>query len=97
MHPILAHRGRLALYLIAWLALGLLMTLLTVTSGNMDWPRALIFSLPLPLFFAFVDLSAYHPWTVLGSVWYRFLSQITYQLSSCNSIVSTVTLARPLL
>jgi two-component system sensor histidine kinase AlgZ len=60
MHPILAHRGRLTLYLIAWLVLGLLMTLLTVSSGNLEWPLALFFSLPLSFFFAFVNLSAYY-------------------------------------
>lgn len=60
MHPILAYRGRLALYLTAWLVLGLLMTLLTVSSGNLDWPQAILFSIPLSLFFAFVNLSAYY-------------------------------------
>ncbi|KAB2881227.1 sensor histidine kinase [bacterium] len=60
MHPILAHREKLGLYLFAWLILGLLITTLAVLSDRFAWIFALLFSVPVTLLYAFVGLSAYY-------------------------------------
>lgn len=60
MHPILAHREKLGLYLVAWLILGFLITALAVLSDRFDWIFALSFSVPVTLLYAFVGLSAYY-------------------------------------
>lgn len=60
MHPILAHREKLGLYLLVWLILGFLIAVLSVLSDNFDGLFALAFSVPITLFFAFIGLSAYY-------------------------------------
>ena len=61
MHPILAHPGRLGLYLGAWLPVsGLLATLLTVL-GELPWLQALALAIPLSLVYAFVCLASWYP------------------------------------
>ena len=60
MHPILAERGRLALYLATWIPLGGLLAPLLGFSGVFSWSEALVFSLPLSAVYAFVCLGAYH-------------------------------------
>ncbi|NUO81505.1 histidine kinase [candidate division KSB1 bacterium] len=60
MHPILAHRAKLALYLAAWLALALLLAALTTLAGNLSWREALAFVVPLMLLYAFVCLSTWY-------------------------------------
>ena len=59
MHPFLAHREKIGLYLIVWFILGLLISTLTVLSDNFDWVLALSFSIPITMLYAFVGLSAY--------------------------------------
>lgn len=65
MHPILAHRGRLGLYLAAWAPLGGLLTVLLAavseTGGWGAWAPALVLSLPLALVYAFICLAAWNP------------------------------------
>jgi len=59
MHPLLANRGRIILYLVLWLPLaGLLGYLLSVT-GQLPWLEAESLALPLCLVYAFICLS---PW-----------------------------------
>ncbi len=59
MHPLLAARGRLALYLLAWIPLALLLAYLLVMMGGLSWVEAVTLSLPLALFYALICLA---PW-----------------------------------
>ncbi len=60
MHPILAGKGRVALYLAAWVPIGSLLAGLLGFSEAFSWPEAFAFSIPLAVFYAFVCLGAYH-------------------------------------
>ncbi|MBV9772136.1 MAG: histidine kinase [Bryobacterales bacterium] len=69
MHPLIAERGRLSLYLLAWIPLALLLSNLLRMMGSLMWFEAVTLSLPLCLFYALVCLA---PWymcrvLVLGS------------------------------
>ncbi len=59
MHPLLAARGRIVLYLLVWVALGGLLGFLLTITGNLSWLEAGEIALPLALFYAFVCLA---PW-----------------------------------
>ena len=59
MHPILARKGWLALYLAAWVPLGLGLAVLLVLTGGGPWSEALAIALPASLVYAFVCLA---PW-----------------------------------
>ena len=59
MHPILGRAGRLALYLVAWLALCVLVAGIFTRFG-LDWTEALALLAPLCLVYAFVCLSAWY-------------------------------------
>lgn len=61
MHPILAQRDRLALYLGAWLPGSGLMVALVTSSTDMPWPQATALALPLAFVYAFVCLAAWYP------------------------------------
>ena len=61
MHPILAHRQRLAAYLVPWLLVGALLALLLVQVGNGNWLQAWSLGLPLALVYAFICLAAWYP------------------------------------
>jgi two-component system sensor histidine kinase AlgZ len=58
MHPILDNRRRLAVYLLAWLLIGLLLSL--GFPRDTELPVAAAFFLPLSLIYAFVSLSAWY-------------------------------------
>ncbi len=58
MHPILGDRRRLAIYLVAWLLIGLL--LMSGLSGDSAWLSAAVFFLPLCLVYALVSLSSWY-------------------------------------
>jgi len=60
MHPILTQAERIGVYLAAWLILGLLLTALTVASGQVDIAPSVLFILPLTLVYSFVCLSAWY-------------------------------------
>ncbi len=60
MHPILAHKTKLGLYLAAWLALAVLLAALTTLAGNLSWREALALIGPLTLLYAFVCLSTWY-------------------------------------
>jgi two-component system sensor histidine kinase AlgZ len=60
MHPILAVKGRLLLYLVAWFPAGGLLAALLAFSGAFTWPEAFVFSMPVALVYAFVCLGAYY-------------------------------------
>jgi two-component system, LytTR family, sensor histidine kinase AlgZ len=61
MHPALTDRKRLALYLVAWMLLGVLLALVAMEPGRTGLRRALVLMLPPTLFYAFVCLSAWYP------------------------------------
>jgi two-component system, LytTR family, sensor histidine kinase AlgZ len=60
MHPILARRSRLGLYLGAWTLLGLLLAAALSAPGALEPARAASISIPLTLAYAFVCLSAWY-------------------------------------
>jgi two-component system, LytTR family, sensor histidine kinase AlgZ len=62
MHPLLATKGRIALYLLAWLPVGGLLGYLLWQTGNLRWMEAAALAVPLVLFYAFVCLA---PWYLL--------------------------------
>src|SRR6266849_864776 len=57
MHPLLASRGRLALYLLVWAPLGGLLGFLFSVSGGLPWAQTTALMVPLALVYAFVCLS----------------------------------------
>jgi len=59
MHPILADRKRLALYLVTWCLLGLLLALVAMERG--PFGRAVLLTLPPTIVYAFVCLAAWYP------------------------------------
>ena len=59
MHPILADKRRIGLYLLAWLPIAGMLKFLLGASGNLSWAEAVAFTLPMSIVFAFVGLS---PW-----------------------------------
>ena len=61
MHPILAHRHRLAAYLVPWLLVGALLALLLVRVGQGNWWQAWAIGMPLALVYAFICLAAWFP------------------------------------
>ncbi len=76
MHPILANRRLLGLYLAVWAPLALLLALLFASAGPAPWREALAVMLPMALAYAFLCLSSWYlartlpipqtpPWRVL--------------------------------
>ncbi len=61
MHPLLATKGRIAIYLLVWLPLGALLGYLLAMQGRLTWIEAGCLALPLALFYSFVCLA---PWYV---------------------------------
>jgi len=61
MHPILARRRHLALYLMAWLPVIALLTVAMVLTGWGGWVQSLLFCFPLVVVYAFLCLSAWYP------------------------------------
>ena len=58
MHPILEDRRRLALYLFAWLLVGMLLTV--GLRADSSWTAAAAFLLPLCIVYAFIGLSSWY-------------------------------------
>ena len=61
MHPILASRRRLALYLMAWLPVIALLSVAMVLTGWGGWVQTLLFVFPMVVVYAFLCLSAWYP------------------------------------
>ncbi len=61
MHPILGHRGRLILYLAAWLPGGLLLAAVVAQVGDVAWHEAVALAFPLLQIYAFICLAAWYP------------------------------------
>jgi two-component system, LytTR family, sensor histidine kinase AlgZ len=60
MHPLLARRGRLSIYAMAWLPLSIFVTYLLHASAHMAWTAAVALALPLCLVYQFICLSAWY-------------------------------------
>jgi two-component system sensor histidine kinase AlgZ len=60
MHPILAQRRYLGLYLAAWLPVAGLISVLLVYSGRLSWPEALALAVPAVALDAFLCLAAWY-------------------------------------
>ncbi len=60
MHPILAKRDRLLLYVSAWLPVAGLLAALFVFVGRLDWNEAVLLALPMTLVYSFLSLSAWY-------------------------------------
>ncbi|HKW61952.1 MAG TPA: histidine kinase [Candidatus Acidoferrum sp.] len=69
MHPLFT-RNRLGLYLLAWVPFILASVYSLVSRGLLDWPHAIVLTVPVYLFYAFLCLSAWYPCraTPLGKV-----------------------------
>ena len=61
MHPILADRRRLALYLITWALLALLLAIIVMESGDIKLSVAIFLTLPPTMVYAFICLAAWYP------------------------------------
>ena len=59
MHPILADREKLFVYLAAWLVIAILIAALVAIPGDLGWSFALAFAIPASLVYAFICLSAW--------------------------------------
>ena len=59
MHPLLANRTLLAIYLLTWIGLGFGMAAQLVLVFSLPFPTALVWAMPLSLAYAFVCLSAW--------------------------------------
>jgi two-component system sensor histidine kinase AlgZ len=59
VHPILESRQRLAFYLIAWLPIAALLTVI-LRRGLASWPEAALVAIPMSLLYAFMCLSAWY-------------------------------------
>jgi signal transduction histidine kinase len=60
MHPILAHSGRLALYLAFWLMVGVILSAPLANQAALTRPASLMIALPLAVMYGFVCLSAWY-------------------------------------
>jgi two-component system, LytTR family, sensor histidine kinase AlgZ len=60
MHPILAAKGRLLLYLAAWLPIAGLLAGLFVFVGRLSWGEAAVLAVPMTLVYSFLCLSAWY-------------------------------------
>lgn len=59
MHPFLANKSRLGVYLLQWAPLAALLAFLLATMGRLSWPEAIALAAPLILIYQFICLS---PW-----------------------------------
>jgi two-component system, LytTR family, sensor histidine kinase AlgZ len=60
VHPILESRQRLAFYLIAWLPIGFIFTVILKRGGLASWSEAVLVAAPMSLLYAFMCLSAWY-------------------------------------
>ncbi|MBI4428557.1 MAG: histidine kinase [Ignavibacteriales bacterium] len=59
MHPILADRKKVAVYLAVWFLAGLFLSALFVP--KLEWPKAVILSIPMSLVYGFMNLASWYP------------------------------------
>jgi two-component system, LytTR family, sensor histidine kinase AlgZ len=61
MHPVLADRKGLALYLLVWMLLAFLLALLTIESGRLSFSPAILLTFPPTIAYAFLCLASWWP------------------------------------
>src|SRR6185436_5487347 len=61
MHPILADRQRLALYLLSWCLLAVLLALVAMEPGRSALAEAMLLTVPPTIVYAFICLAAWYP------------------------------------
>lgn len=61
MHPLLARRGRLGPYLVAWAPLAALLAGVFALIAGVEWWEAVVLAIPLALLYAFLCLAAWYP------------------------------------
>ena len=59
MHPILASKRRLGIYLAGWMPIGALLTVLVGLFRGRGWTEAAALAMPLALVYAFICLAAW--------------------------------------
>ena len=82
MHPILAQRRRLALYLTAWLPVVALLAAAMVLTGWGGWRQSLFFVFPLVTVYAFLCLAAWYPCRALALGDEKALMTLTTHLAT---------------
>jgi two-component system sensor histidine kinase AlgZ len=60
MHPLLARRAHLALYVVSWLFAGCLLAALLAFQRGLDWALVFVTTLPLAILLSFICLSAWY-------------------------------------
>ncbi len=65
MHPILAQRDRLTIYMAAWLPVAAMLAGMLVLSAESPWAEAVMLVLPLSMIYAFLCLAAWYPCSAL--------------------------------
>lgn len=60
MHPLLADRRRLLLYLLVWIPGAGVLAFLFVLAARMSWSQAAALAVPMTVVYAFIGLSAYY-------------------------------------
>ena len=60
MHPLLADRKKLALYLLAWIPVAVLLARTLASGGGLGWSEAAALAAPMAALYAFVCLSAFY-------------------------------------
>jgi two-component system sensor histidine kinase AlgZ len=60
VHPILENRQRLAIYLMAWMPIGAIFTVILKRGMASSWPEAILVAVPMALLYAFMCLSAWY-------------------------------------
>ena len=60
VHPIVASRGRLNLYLLAWNPVALLIAAMLALGAGVSWLQSIALAIPLALLYAFVCLSGWY-------------------------------------
>jgi hypothetical protein len=84
MHPILADRRSLALYLAAWLPVVALMTSAMVLTGWGGWAQSLVFVFPLTTVYAFLCLAAWYPCRALPLSERRATTAVTTHVATAT-------------
>jgi two-component system sensor histidine kinase AlgZ len=84
MHPILADRRSLALYLAAWLPVVALMTSAMVLTGLGGWAPSLVFVFPLTTVYAFLCLAAWYPCRALPLADGRAATAVTTHVATAT-------------
>src|SRR5215468_5799070 len=65
MHPLLATPGRIVLYLLAWIPVAGLLTVLLALNGGLGWGEAAALAVPLAFVDALVCLAPWYPCRML--------------------------------